>query len=58
MYDDAGYLLFPDFGFSFILNSLFSMDIDGRQQIERRQNTLGPEWDVWAFGMTDLVHLT
>ena len=62
---DDGQALLADFGFSFIVNSSFSMNVPNEDKTKGTINWMSPqsiedgkvsvEADVWAFGMTALV---
>lgn len=65
MISNDGRALLADFGFSYVVNSSFNMDIPCQNEPKGTMNWMSPELfdgsgvsaeaDVWAFGMTTLV---
>ena len=64
---DDGRPLLADFGYSFIVNSSFSMEIESRKSGTLRwtapeyfheEGPITAEGDIWAFGMTTVVRLS
>ena len=64
---DDGVPLLADFGYSYIVNSSFSMEIEDRKtgtlcwmapEYFREDGPITAEGDIWAFGMTAVVRLS
>ena len=64
---DDGSPLLADFGYSYVVNSSFSMEIESRKTGTFRwmapeyfdeEGPITAEGDIWAFGMTTMVRLS